>query len=272
MSRLALSCLFLIGCASAGDADVAPVDAPPGGNPDGPPENPDAPPNSACDNKLGMLGVDFESGATGWSHAVMDGAEDEGVTWPFDEWQHGTATSVGPTMCHQGTKCWGTHLTKNYTSCERAELKSPTFDLSSCTGRDVKLSFWTWHSFWTGSYNGKTWYDGGLVEISTNGTSWTAVTPTPAYPGTLDINPNMGGSYSCVLEDGFYADGKLGFVGNGNGWKLITIPIPANMLTATFQLRFVYASGVSNQSTNAETNRGFTAPGWYIDELAFSAL
>ena len=271
MSRFAL-CLFLVGCASAGDGDVVPVDAPPGGNVDGPPEIPDGPPNSACDNKLGMLGVNFEGGAAGWTHVVMDGAEDEGVSWPFDEWNIGAATTVGPTSCREGTGCGATHLTKNYTSCSRAALISPTFDLSSCTGRDVKVSFWSWHSFWTGSYSGTTWYDGGVVEISTNGTTWSAVTPTPAYPGTIDINPDMGGSYECVIPNSFYVDGKQGFVGNGNGWKLITVPIPANMLTSTFRIRFAYGSGVSNQSTNPETNRNFTAPGWYVDELAFSAL
>jgi hypothetical protein len=270
MSRFVL-CLFLVGCASAGDPDAVPVDAPPGGNPDGQPEIPDGPMNSACDNKLGMLGTDFENGTAGWSHVVLDGAEGE-ASWPFDEWQHGAASTVGPTMCHQGSGCWATHLTKNYTSCERAALISPTFDLSSCAGRDVKLTFWSWHSFWTGSYGGTTWYDGGLVEISTNGSSWTAVTPTPAYPGTIDINPHMTSSYECVLRNSFYVDGKQGFVGNGNGWKLVTISVPATMLTATFQIRFAYGSGVSHQSTNAETNRGFTAPGWYIDELAFSAL
>ncbi|HEY5935038.1 MAG TPA: hypothetical protein VIU61_10395 [Kofleriaceae bacterium] len=271
MSRLACVLLVLIGCASAGDGDVVPVDAPPGGNPDGPPEIPDGPPNSACDNKLGTYATGFENATAGWSHVVMDGAEGE-ADWPFDEWNIGTATTVGPTMCHEGTKCAATHLTKNYTSCSRAALISPTFDLSQCTGRDVKLSFWSWHSFWTGSYNGTTWYDGGVVEISTNGTAWTPVTPTPAYPGTLDINPRMGSFYECVLPTSFYADGKQGFVGNGNGWKLVTISIPAAMLTSSFQVRFAYASGVSNQSDNPETNRNFTAPGWYIDELAFSAL
>jgi len=265
-----LACLvLLVGCASAGDGTDVPVDAPAGSDPDGSGEHPDG--SSACDSKLGMLGVDFEGGAAGFTHALMDGADDVEPDWPYDDWEVGKATS-GPGSCHGGNGCWATKLDNNYTSCQRAELVSPAFDLSSCTGRDVKLSFWSWHDFWTGSYNGTTWFDGGIVEISTDGTTWSAVTPMPAYPGTVDINPNMGSSYACVLPTSFRVDGKQGFVGNGGGWKLITIPVPSAMLTSTFRLRFIYGSGVSYASTNPETDRQHTRPGWYIDEIAFSAL
>ncbi|MEJ7597390.1 MAG: hypothetical protein WKG01_05725 [Kofleriaceae bacterium] len=274
MSRLLCTVMFVVGCASAGDRDVVPVDAPGGGTVDGPPtETPDGPPASACDNKLGTYATGFETEQTGWTHVTMDGADGEGATWPFDEWQKGASSAVGgPVGCHEGSNCWGTQISDNYTSCSRAALISPPYDLSSCTGRDVKLTFFSWHDFWTGSYNSTTWYDGGIVEISSDGLTWMAVTPTPAYPGTIDINPNRGSSYECVLPTSFRLDGKQGFVGNGGGWKLVTIPLPAAMLTEKFRVRFAYASGVSYSSTSPETNRDHTRPGWYIDELAFSGL
>ncbi len=212
----------------------------------------------------------FESGAAGWTHVVLDGASAPG--WPLDEWSVATATA-GPGSCRTGTGCWATRHGANYTSCERSALISPTIDLSACAGESVNLTFWSWHDFWTGTVPNKpeTWFDGGLVEVSANGTAWMAVTPAPAYPGTIAINPNIGSSYSCVSQNNFYVHTKPGWVGMSGGWKEVTVAIPAAALTSTFKLRFAFSSGVSFQSTNAETNRSHTRPGWYIDDLSFSA-
>jgi hypothetical protein len=261
----------LAGCASAGGGAEPGVDAPPGSI-DAPPGSIDgaidgAP--SACDLALASLGTGFESGAAGWTHVVLDGASAPG--WPLDEWQVGAATS-GPGSCRTGTGCWATRLDANYTSCERAALISPMIDLSMCAGDSVNVTFWSWHDFWTGTVSGKpeTWYDGGLVEVSPNGSSWQAVTPSPAYPGTVAINPNIS-SYSCVSQNNFYVHGKAGWVGTSGGWKEVTVPIPTGALTSSFRLRFAFSSGVSFANNNAETNRSHTRPGWYIDDLSFSA-
>lgn len=268
VSRSAL--LFLVvGCASAGNG-VETVDAPPGAI-DAPPGSIDAAIDaapSACDEALANLATSFESGPGGWTHVVLDGASAPG--WPLDEWQVGVATS-GPGSCRTGSGCWGTRLDANYTSCERAALVSPQTDLSMCAGETVNVSVWMWHDFWTGTVSGKpeTWYDGGLVEVST-GIAWTAVTPSPAYPGTIAINPNIG-SNQCVSPNNFYVHQKPGWVGTSGGWKEVTFPVPASHLTSAFRLRFAFSSGVSFASTNAETNRGHTRPGWYIDDLSFSS-
>ncbi len=219
---------------------------------------------------LATFGTNFETGVGGWTHAVLDGAVASG--WPLDEWQNGTASS-GPGSCHGGTKCWATRLDANYTSCERAALVSPVIDLSACVGRTVTLSFWSYHDFWTGTVSGKpdTWFDGGLLEVSTNGTGWTAVTPSPAYPGTLKINPDIGSSYSCVSANNFYVNNKPGWVGTSSGWQQVRVPIPAVAVTPSFRFRFAFSSGVSFASTSAETNRTHTKPGWYIDDVSFSA-
>jgi len=211
----------------------------------------------------------FETGAAGWTHGVLDGASAPG--WPLDEWQQGPASS-GPGSCHGGTNCWATRLDVNYTSCSRAALESPAIDLSACAGQNVKLVFWSWHDFWTGTVSGKpeTWFDGGLLEIAGDGSTWTEVTPTPAYPGTLAINNNIG-SFGCVSQNNFHVHAKPGFVGAGGGWQMVTVPIPASAVTSTFRLRFAYSSGVSFANNDAEVNRGHSRPGWYVDDVSFTS-
>lgn len=259
--------LVLVGCASAGSPSTPGADAATDGKTADAPAI-DAPP-SPCDLALAGHATGFETGVGGWTHVVLDGAT--AASWPFDEWQHGTASS-GPNSCHAGTKCWATRLDANYTSCERAALISPIMDLSACAGRTVTLSFWSWTDFWTGTVTGKagTWFDGGLLEVSTNGTAWQAVTPTPAYPGTIKINPDIG-SNACVSANNFYVNNKPGWVGTSGGWQQISVPIPAAAVTPSFRFRFAISSGVSFASSNAETNRMHTRPGWYIDDVAFSA-
>jgi hypothetical protein len=226
-------------------------------------------PMPTCESVLAGLATSFESGAAGFTHVVLDNASAAG--WPLDEWQLGTATT-GPGSCHAGTKCWATRVDANYTSCSRAALVSPAYNLSACVGRTVNLTFWHWHDFWTGTVSGSAtaWYDGGIVQFSTNGTTWTQVTPQPAYPGTTDINPAIN-SYQCVSPNNWVVDGKPGYVGASGGWQQVTVPIPASALGPGFRLRFAYSSGVSYQSNNAETNRMHTRPGWYLDDLAFTS-
>lgn len=263
------ACLLLVGCASAGSPSTPGADAASDGTTvDAPGMIIDAPP-SPCDLMLAGHATGFEAGVGGWTHVVLDGAS--APSWPLDEWQHGTASS-GPGSCHAGTKCWATRLDANYTSCERAALISPVLDLSACAGRPVTLSFWSYSDFWTGTVSGKvgSWFDGGLLEVSTNGTAWMAVTPTPAYPGTLKINPDIG-SNACVSPNNFYVNNKPGWVGTSGGWQQISVPIPAAAVTSSFRFRFAFSSGVSYASTSAETNRMHTRPGWYIDDVAFSA-
>jgi hypothetical protein len=258
--------LVLVGCARAMTGEPA-VDGSIGA--DGAGRADAAIIGSACQTALASKGTTFESGVAGWTHVVLDQASAPG--WPLDEWQHGAATS-GPGGCHGGSGCWATRLDANYTSCERAALISPPTDLSACAGQNVKLTFWNWFDFWSGTVSGKTgtWYDGGLVEVSTDGSTWMPVTPAPAYPGTVAINGNIS-VYSCVSQNSFYANGKPGFVGASSGWQLTTVQLPSAVLVPTFQYRFVFSSGVSYADNNAEGNRAYTRPGWYIDDVSFTS-
>jgi hypothetical protein len=268
MLRILIASSLAAGCALAGEpqAHVGTPDASAASSIDAA-EQIDSPP-SACAQLLGTLGTDFESGASGWTHAALDGASAPG--WPLDEWQVGTATS-GPGSCHGGNTCWATRLDANYTSCQRAAVTSPSMDLSMCNGETVKLAFWSWHDFWTGTVQGKsgTWFDGGIVEVSGDGTTWLQVTPSPAYPGTVVINPNIGTGYQCVSPNNFHVNNQAGFVGASGSWQQVTVALPAAAVTSAFRVRFAYSSGVSFQSTDPEVDRQHTRPGWYLDDLSF---
>jgi len=228
----------------------------------------DATQPTACDTMLAGYATGFESGLASWTHVILDNAEPANPAWPWDEWQHGTASS-GPGSCHAGTNCWATRLETNYTACSRAALVSPQFDLSACVGRNVKLAFWSWYDFWTGTVSGSTWFDGGILEVSTDNSTWTQVTPTPAYPGTIRIYPSGGGG--CLLPNSFHVNAKPGWIGASAGWKQVTVPIPASSLTPTFRFRFAYSTGVSSDCFNAEDCRVTARPGWYVDDVSFAA-
>ena len=225
-------------------------------------------PGAACLAALAPTRFDFESGAAGWTHDAIDGfAGDQ--SWPYDVWDVGVATS-GP-ACHGGTKCAATNLTGNYVQCGRAALRSPAMDLTACAAAtDVTLAFQHAFAFWTGSYLGTSYSDGGLVEISNDGgTTWTAVSGV-TYPGTLAINPRRG-IYACSMPPAFSASGKPGYVGAGSGWQKVDVPIPPAFRTSKFAIRFVYSSGVSSSTSDPVASEAGTAPGWHVDDVAITA-
>jgi hypothetical protein len=220
-----------------------------------------------CAAALSSIVYDFESGADGWTHAIMDGVSS---SWPLDPWEIGGATAVGPAACRSGSGCAATNLDDNYVQCQRAALVSPIIDLSMCSGTAIVLSFWHWFDFWTGDYGSHTWYDGGILELSGNGGSTWSTPGTFTFPGTLDINPDMGASYACLASTSFYADGKPGFTGASSGWQEVVVPIDSALCTAAFRMRFAFASGVSYQTTDPDTSMANDPPGWYIDDVAIT--
>ncbi len=269
MRKLAVLVAMLpLACAIAENPNARPdgggADGSVSGDIDASVDRPDAAP-SACESALSALHFDFEGGAEGFVHGPMPEVVGSGVTWTFDHWEQGAAN----TTCPSGSKCWGTNLDGNYIQCQRAYLVSTPIDLSACATeeRDLQLVFKNNYDFWTGSFNAKTWFDGGLIEISRDGTNWQAA--STSYPGTIDINPDMGGSFACVESNNFYVDGKAGFVGSSGGWVSQTVDVPFAMASVTFQVRFVYGAGVSSQTTDQNQSMLGTRPGWFIDDLRF---
>lgn len=223
----------------------------------------DADAGDACAAALAAVAFDFEAGPQGWTHAISDGATG---SWPFDPWSHGTATNGS--ACPSG-KCFGAELTQNYAQCQRGHLLSPSVDLSACAGRTVALVFRHAHSFWTGTYGGQTWSDGGVVEVSgDDGATW--MLAQGSYPGTVRINPNQGASYACVLSTSFGVHNKSGFVGVQAAPVTTELTLPAAVVTDKVRVRFSFGSGVSSQTTNANTSRAATAFGWRVDDVGFA--
>ncbi len=229
---------------------------------------PDAGPD-ACSTALAALGWNFDGNDGGFTHGVLDNAAAQ-ASWPFDPWGWGTAANGLP--C-KGGKCWASELTQNYAQCGRGYLMSPAVDLSKCaSASSLKLSFQHAYAFWAGLYGGIQYKDGGIVEFSADGgATWQlAQNPSPGYPGKTNINPQQTSSYKCVLETNFYVNNKDGYVGLRTNYEKVEIPIPANMRTAKFRVRFSQSSGVSSQTSNANTSRSGTAAGWRIDDIAFA--
>ncbi len=261
---------FEPGEVDAGDVEPAPTGKPKdGGVTEEEEEKPDPedagtkdsgpPVNTACLSALDAAKFDFEATAQGWTSKNSDGASG---SWPYNPWSWGTATTI---TCPSG-KCWGAERTQKYAQCQRGELVSPKINLSACSGEKITLTFTHAYAFWTGSYNAQTWFDGGIVEISMDdGSSWQV--PTASYPGTVKINPDRGGSYECLLKNSFHVHNKSGFTQTQTTPQTFEITIPANYLNDKFRIRFSQASGVSSQTTDANSSRSATAAGWRIDDV-----
>ena len=218
-----------------------------------------------CAEALAKITFDFESGIAGFTHGFSDGISvPPDPSWPYDPWVQGTS-SIG-SACKAG-KCLGTELTKNYAQCHRGYAMSPAIDLSACSGRTVALVFQHAYAFWTGSYGGSTWYDGGVVEVSADGTTW--VLPQFTFPGTVKINPSQTASYACTQGNAFGVHNKQGYVGAQTVTTKAELPLPASVVTNKMRVRFATAAGVSSQTTNPDTSRGATAFGWRIDDIGF---
>jgi hypothetical protein len=249
--------------------------APAGGGPDGgspPGDGAPAPDGAglspACLEALAAAQFDFESGPAGWTHDVMPEIAGTEVDWRFDDWEHGTASNVGPASCHGGAGCWATRLDNNYIACQRAYLMSPPLELAACSGEDLVLRFQHFYDFWTGDWEDQTWFDGGIVELGQDGAGWSAP-PNLQTPGTIAINPSKGLN-ECIESDNFYVDGRAGFVGESGGWLPVEVAIPADLVVDGLTIRFAYSSGVILQSSTQNASN-FSDAGWYIDDLAIAA-
>lgn len=214
----------------------------------------------ACAAALAGISFVFESGPQGWTHGVSDNAAAQ-ASWPFDGWTQGAASRG--TACRAGS-CFGCELGRNYAQCQRGFLLSPAIDLRACAGRNVALVFQHAYAFWS---NG-TSFDGGVVEVSTDGQTWQVPTAPGVYSGTVAIRGSSGG-YSCVLQNGFGVNGKQGFVGKKPTTEKMSIPLPAAVISATTRVRFSMASGVSSLTNVADDSRTATDFGWRIDDVGF---
>ncbi len=225
---------------------------------------PDAPPSSSCTSALAAATFDFESGAAGWTHGIMDGAKDP-PDWPHDPWEIGTASNG--TSCASGS-CFGSPLTQNYAQCARGYLMSPKLDLEACKGQDLVLAFDHAYAFWR---EGASFFDGGVVQVSgDDGATWTV--PPANYPGELSIKKKDGdqpADYHCLVET-FEIDKKPGFTGRESTTSRFEVPFPSSLVTGKTRIRFAFAAGLSSRNSNPDGSRVATAFGWRVDNVALT--
>ncbi|MBK9733942.1 MAG: M36 family metallopeptidase [Saprospiraceae bacterium] len=104
-------------------------------------------------------------------------------------------------------------------------------------------------SFWH-NYNTETGWDGGVVEISTNGGStWTDLGSSFSSNG-----------YNGTLGSGSNLANRSAFTGNSNGW-IKSIIRPRSFTGTNARLRFRFGSDTSTSGV-----------GWYVDDVVISSI
>ena len=123
-------------------------------------------------------------------------------------------------------------------------LVSPVFTVDGSGSVNVQFD----HN-WNFEFDGSTYYDGGVVEMSVNGGAWTDI-GTPAYNGTI---VNYTGNLNPLKT-------RAAFVGSSGG-NVHTSLTQAIAPGSTVQVRF--RIGTDNAA-------GFT--GWNVDNIAFTGV
>ena len=204
----------------------------------------------------------FEASTSGWTHEAVDGYAGSS-SWYYDPWDW-TMPWEGPASCHTGSVCWLTEM-ENYINCQRAALYSPTIDLSAYSGggRAVTFSFWQWYEFWSGG-------DAGVVQVSTNGSTWTTMVCDDTNSGPIDIPGYESFSYHCNSDNSWEIEGEIGYSGSSKSWTNPSCAVPADKCASTTKFRFLFSSGVQKNSTSEDPSN-YDYPGWAIDDIVVRA-
>ena len=146
--------------------------------------------------------------------------------------------TVGPSAAGSGAECWATNLNANYDNMMFATLTSPAYDLTGMTNPMMQINHW---------YNIELNWDGGNVKISDdNGSTWTILTPTVAYPVAAVSTANVG------------IPGEPAYSGtnSSNFWHNVQFDL-SSYDSSTVMFRFDFG-----------TDGSVTYEGWYIDDFA----
>jgi len=151
-------------------------------------------------------------------------------------WEWGAPTS-GPDAAYSGQYLWATNLDGDYPDYSYCYLQSPEISLPSSAELQINLTFWHWYDF-------EPHYDGGWVEISTDGgQTW------------QQIDPIDGPAYSTNLRGDITYETDRAWTGSSDGWVKSVFNLTA-YTGQTIMIRFVFFSDFS-----------ITRAGWYIDDV-----
>ena len=165
----------------------------------------------------------------GWTHAVLAGATD---------WAPSTAQSKSP------THSW---FSASEGAVSERVLVSPSFVPQAST----TLSFWHTYSF----ENGASCFDGGTLEISTNGGSTWSVIPDAAFTA---------GGFTGTVSSGFSNPlaGKRAWC-NGTLGAMTQVTVDLSAFAGATDARLRWHEGDDN---------GVQWTGWYVDSVTLSSL
>ncbi len=167
-------------------------------------------------------------GTTGMSNDFENSNGNFVASPASNAWQWGSSSASG---AHSGTKVWGTLLNQQYPNNVNWTLTSPSISI----GSNFMLEFWHWYAM-------ENTYDGGNVKISTNGSTWTLLTPVGGYPN----------SYVAAL-------GAPGYTGTSS-WAPVQIDLGA-YANQNVRFRWTFAADSMIQGQ-----------GWFIDDVATSGF
>lgn len=146
-------------------------------------------------------------------------------------WEWGTPPGPAPEGAFSGDRVWATNLDGDYGDNQSATLTLPVVEFPGAGHLWLTMTHW---------YDIESGFDGGNVQIL-QGETWTVIEPVGGYPMTA-----LSG-----------LQGQSGYSGYSLGWTPAVFDL-APFLGQPLRLRFQFGS-----------DAGVTAPGWYIDDVAF---
>lgn len=178
-------------------------------------------------------------GTTGWTSAVVGGS--------LNNWVVGTPAKTSISAAYSSPNAWVTKTTGDYDDNHNAAVISPQFDLSSYATNAV-LRFK--HKFITESC-----CDGGLVEVSINGGTWTKVENVVGTGGNFNT-ANATAWYNATTQGNTWANQSSAYSSQVNGWitSVVSLPGTAGQSNVRFRFRFI-------------TDVSVVAEGWAIDDI-----
>ncbi len=178
---------------------------------------------------IGFMVFNFENDDIEWDHYPL--TENYLDEWHLSDYRNHTLDGSYSMKC-------GGEDGSYYSSFIHAALVMPEIELTS----DSSVKFYHWMD--AGPASGSVTWDGGLIEISTDGENWTQVEPVGGYPYTAGDLP------ICPFPVG------TGLFAGDFDWEEVELVLSGYI--GTVQLRWVFGSCLE------------PGEGWYIDDISLT--
>ncbi|MCG2827408.1 MAG: Ig-like domain-containing protein [Thermoplasmatales archaeon] len=181
--------------------------------------------------------------STTYTVTIGTGAQDQAGNNMVSPYSWSFTTKAEP---YNPGNCSGTNLAGDYPNNANDTLTSPTIDLVGATSATITF----YHLYRMELNTAETQaYDGGVVEITTDDTTWYQIQPVGGYPSTVDSSANNPafdtgtGVYSGIVD-----------------WGLQTFDL-SSYVDNRIRIRFRFGS-----------NSAGTRLGWHIDNVTVTAM